>query len=152
MSQCSVSLNTKRCLVYDIALKFSKCGAALLALIAFLSQTHLLVLVTSFLMFSGGFSTKSNILYQFYTLVFKKLLKDKSKPTQKGTAELRFISVMGGTLFFIGFLLLYFGKFINFAWILILTTSLFMFLGCLTGFCLAASMYVFFKKILKSKK
>ncbi len=141
----------KRCLIYDKSLRFSKGAIGTLALIAFLIQNHWLILVTSFLMAFGVFSIKLNIPYQFHALVLRKLLKDKSEPIQKESEELRFVSGMGGSLFFIGFLLLYFGKFVSFAWILILITSLLTFLGCFTAVCVATSMYAFFKKIFKPR-
>jgi len=139
----------KQCLIYDNSWRFSKCAAATLAFIAFLIQNPWLVLIAALLMASGIFSVKFNISYQFYALVLGKLLKKKLESIQKESGELSFVCSMGGALFFVGFLFLYFGKLVGFAWLFILITSFLMFLGCLTYFCLAASMYIFFKKILK---
>ena len=139
----------KQCLIYDNSLKFSKCAIGTLSSIAFLIHNQWLVLATSLLMAFGVFSIKSNVPYQFHALVLGKLLKEKLEPIQKESEELKFVSGTGGTLLFVGFLFLYFGKFVSFAWILILITSLLMFLGCFTNTCVAASMYVFFKRIFK---
>ena len=139
----------QQCLIYDNSLKFSRAVYGTLALVAFLIHNHWLVLIVSGLMILGAFSVKLNIPYQFHALVLRKLLKKKAGPIQKESGELNFVSGMTATLLFIGFLFLYFGKFVSFAWILILITSLLMFLGCFTNTCVAASMYVFFKRIFK---
>lgn len=138
----------KQCLIYDASLRFSKGFFGILILIAFLFQNHWLILITSFLNFFGIFSINFNIPYQFHVLILKKLFKKKIKLTQKELGELIFVSIMGGIILFISFLLLYFKKFITFAWILILIMSLLMFLSYFIGICAAASMYVFLKKIL----
>lgn len=143
------NVNMKQYLIYDNSWRFSKCAAATLSLIAFLIQNPWLVLIAALLMALGIFSVKFNIPYQLHTLFLGKLLKKKLELIWKESGELSFVSSMGGTLFFVGFLFLYFGKLVGFAWFFILITSFLMFLGCLTYFCLAASMYIFFKKILK---
>ena len=56
---------------------------------------------------------------------------------------------MGGSLLLIGFLLLYFEKFVSFAWSLVLIVALLMFLAGFTGVCVASLMYAVFKKIFK---
>jgi hypothetical protein len=77
------------------------------------------------------------------------LLKEKSEPIQKESGELNFVAGMTAVLLFAGFLFLYFGKFIDFAWIFILIMALLIFLACFVGFCVATLMYVFFKKLFK---
>ena len=120
----------QQCLIYDNSLRFSRATYGILTLIAFLIHNHWLVLATSLLMAFGAFSIKFNIPYQFHALVLRKLLKEKLEPIQKESGELNFVSGMTGALLFIGFLFLYFGKFVDFAWIFILIMSLLIFLAC----------------------
>jgi len=137
----------KQCLIYDRSLRFSRAIYGILTLTAFLIHNYWLVLATSLLLAFGAFSIKFNILYQLHTLILRKLLKGRSEPVQKESGELKFVSGMTGALLFIGFLFLYFGKFVDFAWIFILVMALLTFLACFVGFCVATLMYVFFKKI-----
>jgi len=139
----------KQCLIHDNSLRFSKGIYGILTLFAFLTHNHWLVFATILLMILGIFSIKLNILYQLHILVLRKLFANGSEPIRKELGELNFVSAMGSTLLFIGFLFLYFGKFVYFAWSLILIVSLLMFLSYFSGVCVAASMYVFFKKIFK---
>jgi len=139
----------KKCLIYDNSLRFFRAAYGILSLVAFLIQNQWLVLVISLLMAFGAFSIKFNILYQFHALILRKLLKERAKPIQKESGELSFVSGMTGALLFIGFLFLYFGKFVDFGWILILIISLLMFLACFAGICVASLMYAVFKKIFK---
>lgn len=139
----------KKCLIYDNSLRFSRAIYGVLVLVAFLIHNHWLVLATSILMALGTFSIKLNIPYQFHALVLGKLLKKRSAPVQKESGELNFVSGMTAGLLFIGFLFLYFGKFVNFAWIYILIVAFLIFLACFVGFCVATLMYVLFKKIFK---
>ena len=142
----------QKCLIYDSSLRFSRATYGTLVLIAFLIHNQWLVLATSLLMVFGTFSIKFNIPYQFHALVLRKLLKDKSAPIQKESGELNFVSGMTAGLLFIGFLLLYFGKFVDFAWIFILIMALLIFLACFVGFCLATMIYIFLKKLRDKKK
>ncbi|MBU4298942.1 DUF4395 family protein [Patescibacteria group bacterium] len=139
----------KQCSIYDKSWRFFKIICGILALVAFLIQNYWLVLAVSLLMAFGIFSIKFNIPYQFHVLVLRKLFKNGSGPIQKELGEISFVSATGGFFFLFGFLLLCFGKFINFAWIWILIVVLLILLGGFTDACLAASMYVFFKKIFK---
>lgn len=139
----------QHCLIYDKSLRFSRAIYGILILVAFIMHNHWLVLATSILMTLGIFSIKLNLPYQFHVLIFRKLLKKKPVPIQKELGELNFVAGLTATLLFIGFLLLHFGKFDDFAWIFILIIALLMFLACFVGFCVGALMYVFFKKIFK---
>ena len=139
----------RQCLIYDNSLRFSRAIYGTLTLIAFLIHNHWLVLTTILLLAFGAFSIKLNIPYQFHALVLRKLLRKRAEPIQKESGELSFVSGMTGALLFIGFLFLYFGKFVNFAWIFILIMALLIFLACFVGFCVATLMYAFFKKIFK---
>ena len=139
----------QQCQIYNNSLKFSRAIYGILTLIAFLIHNQWLVLGVCILLALGAFSMKLNIPYQFHVLVLKKLFKKRPAPIQKERGELNFVSGMTGALLFICFLFLYFGKFVDFAWILIALLSLFMFLACLAGICIASLMYAFFKKIFK---
>jgi len=136
----------RQCSIYDNSLKFSRAVAGILTLIAFLLHNYWLVLVASILIGLRIFSVKIDFVYQFHARVLKKLLKDKSEPIQKESGELNFVSAMTAILLLIGFLLLYSGKFVDFAWIYVLIIDLLIFLACFVGFCVATLMYVFFKK------
>ncbi len=139
----------KQCLIYDNSLKFSRATYGALALIAFLIHNHWLILAISILMVFGIPSAKFNILYQFHVLVLRKLLREKAEPIQKESGELSFVCSMGGFIFFISFLFLYFGKFISFAWILVLMISLLMLFAGFSGICAADPIYAVFKKNFK---
>lgn len=142
----------KQCSIYDNrSLNFFRASCGFLALVAFLIQNIWLVLITGLLFFFGAFSIKFNFLYQLYGLVSNKLLKQKSMPVQKDSGELRFVYGFTATLFLISFFLLYFEKFVNLAWGLDLLVSFLTLLASFANICLAALMYVLFKKILNRK-
>ncbi len=133
----------QQCFIYDSSLRFSRATYGVLTLIAFLIHNQWLLLIAAILVTLGAFSMKLNVAYQLHALFSKK------SPIQKESGELRFVAGMTGTLLLVGFLLIYFGKFVSFAWIFILIVALLIFLACFVGFCVATLMYVFFKKIFK---
>lgn len=90
---------------------------------------------------------KLNFLYQFYGLFFGKVLKQKSMPIQKDPGEIKFVYGFTAVCFLFSFFLLYFGKFVNFAWGLDLLVSFLTLLASFANICLAALMYVIFKKV-----
>lgn len=90
---------------------------------------------------------KLNFLYQFYDLFANKMLKQKSTPIQKDPGEIKFVYGFTAVCFLISFALLYFGKFVNFAWGLDLLVSFLTLLASFANICLAALMYVVFKKV-----
>lgn len=138
----------QQCLIYDnSSLNFFRATCGFLALAAFLFQNMWLVLVAGLLFLFGFFSMKFNFLYQFYNIFSKKILKQKFVPIQKDPGELRFVYGFTATLFLISFFLLYFGKFVNFAWGLDLLVSFLTLLASFANICLASLMYVIFKKI-----
>jgi len=139
----------RQCLIYNSSLRFSRATYGILALVAFLIQNPWLVLATSILMGFGIISANYNFPYQLHSLFFRKLLKNRLEPIERESGELAFANGMGGSLFFIGFLFLYFGKFTGFAWGLILIDAFLMFLGCFAGVCVASLMYAFFKRTFK---
>lgn len=139
-----------QCPIYNTSLKFSRAIYGTLVLIAFLIHNHWLVLIASILISLGMFSIKLNLAYQFHALILRRLLNDKSELIPKESGELNFVAGMTAVLLFAGFLFIYFGKYVDFAWIFILIMSLLIFLACFVGFCVATLMYVFFKKIFKT--
>jgi hypothetical protein len=138
----------QQCAIYDNrSLNFFRAVCGFLALAAFLIQNIWLVLITALLFFFGMFSMKLNFLYQFYGLVSNKMLKQKIVPIEKDPGELRFVYGFTSAMFLISFLLLYFNKFTAFAWGLDLLVSFLTLLASFANICLAALMYVIFKKI-----
>jgi hypothetical protein len=138
----------QQCSIYDNrSLNFFRAICGFLALIAFLIQNIWLILIVSILFFLGVFSTKLNFLYQAHHLLSKKLIKQKPKLIQKDPGELKFVYSFTGACFLISFLLLYFGRFVSFAWGLDLVVSFLTLLASFANLCLAALMYVSFKKI-----
>ncbi|MBI4836960.1 MAG: DUF4395 family protein [Candidatus Portnoybacteria bacterium] len=138
----------QQCLIYNnSSLNFFRAVSGFLAMLAFLIQNNWLVLITGLLFFFGAFSVKFNFLYQFHNSVSSKLLKQKFTPIQKDSGELKFVYGFTATLFLISFFLLYFGKFVDFAWGVDLTVSFLTLLASFANICLASLMYVMFKKI-----
>ena len=147
--KCPISYNSKHCLIYESSFKFCRTIYAILVLISFLLHNQWLLLATIILMFLRLFSIKLDFPYQFHALFIRKLLKDKSEPISKEKSELSFVFGIMSLFLLVGFLLIYFNKFVNFAWLFILITDLLMFLAAFVGFCIATLMYIFFKKIFK---
>ncbi len=137
----------QQCLIYDSSLRFSRATYGVLLLIAFFIHSQWLVLVVSLLTIFGAFSLKLNIPYQFHALILKKFSKRKYVPISKDLGELNFVAGATGVLIMIGFLLIYFGKFVDFTWIYLLVVDLMIFLACFVGFCVATLMYVFLRKL-----
>lgn len=147
--KCPIPLNSKHCLIYESSFKFCRTIYAVLVLISFLLHNQWLLLATIILMFLRLFSIKLDFPYQFHALFLRKLLKDKSEPISKEKSELTFVFGVMSLFLLVGFLFIYFNKFVNFAWLFILITDLLMFLAAFVGFCIATLMYIFFKKIFK---
>lgn len=139
----------QQCLICDNSLRFARTLYGFLALLAFLIRSPWLVLAISILMALGVISVRYNPLYQLHFLVFRKLLKDRSEPIKRESAELVFACGLAATLLFVSFLLLYLGKFVSFAWALVLMVALLMLLAGIVGICVASLMYAVFKKISK---
>jgi hypothetical protein len=137
-----------QCLIYNSSLKFSKATYGILALVAFLIQNQWLVLVISVLIALEIFSIKLSIPYQFHAWFLEKILKKRPEPIQKESAELAFVCGMAGSPLLISFFLLYFDKFVGFAWGLVLVIALLLLLSGI-GLCVASLTYVIFKKTLK---
>ncbi|MFA5030436.1 MAG: DUF4395 family protein [Patescibacteria group bacterium] len=137
----------QECLIHDNSLRFSRATYGILVLIAFIIHSQWLILVVSVLIILGAFSLKINLPYQFHALVIKKMMHDTSAPVTKDRGEINFVAAMTGVLLLVGFLFLYFDKWVNGAWIYIIIVDFLIFLACFVGFCVATLMYVFFKKI-----
>jgi hypothetical protein len=139
----------QQCQIHDAALKFSRAVYGILVLIAVLIQSEWLVLAAAILVILGAVSFKLNIAYQFYILVLKKILNDKSPLVLKESGELSFVAGMTGVLLLVGYIWLYYAKVDDFAWVYILIVDLLIFLACFVGFCVATLMYVLLKKLFK---
>lgn len=140
-----------QCSIYDSrSLNFFRAVCGFLALGGFLTHNIWLVLITAILFLLGVFSMKLNFLYQFFGFVSVKLNK---KPNQisKDPGELKFVYGFTAALFFVSFFLLYFGKFTSLAWGLDLLVAFLTLLASFANICVAAIMYVMFKKIFKKE-
>lgn len=137
-----------QCSIYDSrSLNFFRAVSGFLALAAFLIQNIWLVLITSLLFLLGMFSMKLNFLYQFYSLLSNKILKQEIAPIEKDPGELKFVYGFTAAMFLISFFLLYFEKYVALAWGLDLVVSFLTLLASFANICLAALMYILFKKI-----
>jgi len=140
------------CETYDNrSLNFFRATCGFLALLAFLIQNIWLVLIVGLLFFFGIFSMKFNFLYQLHSLISSRVLKQKTSPITKDPGELKFVYGFTATCFFISFAFLYFGKFTNWAWGLDLLVSFLTLLASFANICLAALIYVIFKKIFQKQ-
>lgn len=141
----------KEYLVCDTSLRFSRAVYGSLALIAYLTQNHWLVLVVGILMLLGVFSLRLNVPYQFCSLTLNRLFKKSSNLVRKESGELSFACGMGGTFLLIAFLLLYFEIIVGIAWSLVLVMTILMFLASFLGLCLATVMYAVLKNAFRSQ-
>ena len=133
----------QQCLIYNNSLRFSRATYGSLLFVAILIHSQWLVLAVAILTILGAFSLKLNIPYQLHVLVHKK----KTAPTSRELGELNFVAVATGILLLIGFGLVYYNIFVEFAWVYLLIVDLMIFLACFVGFCVATLMYIFFKKL-----
>jgi len=138
-------------MLHDDSLKFSRAVYGTLVLIAFLIHNQWLVLAASVLMLLGVFSMKLNFPYQFHIVFLKKSSNKKGAMVSKDPGEVNFVSATTAALLFVGFLFIYFDKYVDLAWIYILVVTMLIFLACFVGFCVATLMYIFFKKIFKNR-
>lgn len=137
-----------QCEIYDNrALNFFRATCGFLALLAYLIQNIWLVLAVGLLFLFGVFSMKFNFIYNAYRFVSGKVLKQKSTTIIKDPEELRFVYSFTAACFLASFFLLYFGKLVNWAWGLDLLVSFLTLLASFANICLAALIYVMFKKI-----
>jgi hypothetical protein len=139
-----------QCAIYDSkALNFFRATCGFLALFAYLIQNQWLVLLTGLLFLFGVFSMKFNFLYQLHKIISRNVLNQKPATVQKDPGEIKFVYGFTALLFLISFVLLYLNKFTTIAWGLDLVVSFLTLLASFANICLAAIMYVIFKKMLK---
>jgi hypothetical protein len=138
----------QQCLIYNESLRFSRATYGILVFIAILIRNPWLVLAVAVLTVLGAISLKLNLPYQFHVLFSSK----KIPPTSKELGELNFVAGATGLLLLIGFALVYYQKFVEFAWIYLLVVDLMIFLACFVGFCVATLMYVLFRKLFSKMK
>jgi hypothetical protein len=151
LNKINIKNKFMQCLIHDNSLRFSRATYGVLTLISVIIHNPWLILIVSLLIILGAFSLKLNLPYQFHVLVIKRMASNKTEPILKDKGEINFVAGMTGILLLIGFLLIYLGKFVNFAWIYILVVDMLIFLACFVGFCVATLMYIFFKKLFKDK-
>ena len=94
---------------------------------------------------------KFNFLYQFYKIVSRKVLKQERSTIEKDSGELKFVYGFTAIMFFISFFLLYFEKYVAFAWGLNLLVAFLTLLASFANVCVAALMYILFKKFIKAR-
>jgi hypothetical protein len=136
-----------QCSIYDRSLRFSRAIYGVLVLIGFLTRDHRYVFVVIIMLALGTISVKLNIPYDLHYLFVKYVLRKRFPAIQKESTELRYVSAMTGILLLIGFLCIYYDRFVTFGWIWLLVMSLFLFLACFAGFCVATLSYAIFKKL-----
>jgi hypothetical protein len=136
------------CEIYDNkALNFFRATCGFLALIAFLIHNIWLVLIVGLLFLLGVFSMKFNFLYQAYSSISNKVFKQNMVTIVKDPGELRFVYAFTAVCFLASFLMLYFDKFTAWAWGLDLLVSFLTLLASFANICLAALIYVMYKRI-----
>lgn len=139
-----------QCAIYDNrSLNFFRATCGFLGLLAFIIQSEWLMLITGVLVFFGVFSMRFNLLYQFHSLILRKITKQQFKPVEKETGELKFVYGFTGVCFFVSFLMIYFNFFPQVGWILGAIVAFLTVFASFTNFCVAALTYVIFKKIFK---
>lgn len=137
-----------QCQIYDnAALNFFRAVCGFMALLAFLIQNSWLILITGLLFLLGAFSMKLNFLYQIYKFFSTKVLGQKVVPIQKDSGELKFVYSFTAVMFLASFFLIYFNKFVSFAWGLDLLVSFLTLLASFANVCVASLMYLSFKKV-----
>jgi len=145
-------MRQKTCPVFNKSLRFSKTFYGLLAIVAFFLKDSpygiYLIGAISVLMIIEMFSIKFSIPYQIHK---KFLAKTEEEPIQKEQGELSFVCGMAGIPLFASFLLLYSGKFISLAWVIVLALSGLLLLSGIVGLCVATLTYVLFKKTFRVK-
>ena len=142
----------QNCEIYNnSSLNFFRACCGFLPLLAFLIQNSWLVLITSILFFMGAISMKLNFIYQIHNYFSMKAANKKFSTIEKDLGEIKFVYTFTGVMFLISFLMIYFGKFTNLAWGLDLAVAFLTLLASFANLCLAAMMYVLFKKAFSKK-
>lgn len=142
----------QQCTIYNNkSLNFFRAVCGFLALGAFLFHNMWLVLITGLLFLFGTFSMRFNFIYQIHNFFSSKVLKQEFEAIPKDSGELKFVYGFTAVCFLISFFLLYFEKFITFAWGLNVLVSFLTLLASFANICAAAFMYIMFKKIFYKK-
>lgn len=138
MQQCQIYNNS--------SLNFFRAVCGFLPLIAFLIHNSGLVLLTSILFFLGAVSMKLNFIYQLHSYFTRKAMNKAIEPIEKDPGEIKFVYTFTGLMFLASFLMVYFGIYVKVGWWLDLIVSFLTLLASFANLCLAALMYVLFKK------
>ena len=136
-----------RCSINDRSLRFSRLIYGLLIVVGYFTRNYWYVLAVIAMLTLGAFEVKLNIPYDLHYLFAKYVLRQKFAPVVKESTELKYVSAMTGLLLAIGFLCIYFNRFAEFGWVWTLLMSLFFFLACFAGFCVATLSYAVFIKL-----
>jgi len=137
-----------KCAIYDDrSLNFFRGTCGFLTLLAFLVQNIWLILIVGLLFLLGAFSMNLNFLYTFFSFFSGSVLKKEMAVVSKDPNELRFVYAFTAILYLASFALLYFNKFTAFAWGLELTVSFLTLLATFADVCVAALMYILFKRL-----
>jgi hypothetical protein len=135
------------CQIYNnSSLNFFRAVCGFLPLIAFLIHNNRLVLITSILFILGAVSMKLNFIYQLHNFFIRKALNQKSEPIEKDPGEIKFVYSFTGLMFLISFLMIYFNIYADIGWGIDLLVSFLTLLASFANLCLAALIYVIFKK------
>jgi len=97
----------------------------------------------------GAIDVRLNIPYRLHLFFTKYVFRKPFVPVKKESTELNFVSGLTGVFLLIGFLCIYFNKFVAFGWIWLLLMSLLLFLACFAGFCVATLSYAVFIKLIR---
>ncbi len=97
----------------------------------------------------GAIDIKLNVPYNLNLFFTKYVFRKSFVPIKKDSSELNFVSGLTGAFLLIGFLCVYFNKFVAFGWIWLMLMSLLLFLACFAGFCIATLSYAVFIKLIK---
>lgn len=141
----------KKCLVDDNALRFSRTIYGLLALVSFLFRLPWLVLAIALLMIIGIISNKTNLFYQFFVKVIRKVLKKTPLETEREVGELRFACGLGASFLIFAYLLFSFTPYGSIGWIFVAIMSFLMLVAGIAGLCTASLLYALLKNVFKQK-
>jgi len=136
-----------QCSVYDHSLRFSRAIYGILVLVGYFTKNYWYVLAVIIMLALGAIDVRLNLPYRIHLFFTKHVLRKPFVPINKDSAELNFVSGMTGVFVLIGFLCIYFNKFVAFGWIWLMLMSLLLFLACFAGFCVATLSYAIFIKL-----
>jgi len=138
-----------QCSVHDRSLRFSRAIYGVLVLVGFFTKNYWYVLAVIIMLALGAVDVRLNIPYRINLFFTKYVFRKPFVPVMKESTELNFVSGLTGVFLLIGFLCIYFNKFVAFGWIWLLLMSLLLFLACFAGFCVATLSYAVFIKLIR---